>query len=309
MSNVAGQPAWLDRFVVRRDPAAPLSRRDAAWVLRRCARAGHVIAWVDDDEVTPHVERPEVDLDGDGDGDTAALLRCLRCGTWVRTDDVAVGRRVGAPDAPVAVADLPQPARGAHGRRFALLRLLAVERFVKGAAMVVAALAAYHVASTRVSLLAWVERVVVAAKPLGEELGVHLTTSAPVRWVEQTLGGDGGPLRLAGVFLVVYGTLQVIEGIGLWGGWRWAEYLAATATSLFIPFEVYEIVEKPSVLKVAGLLLNVVAVVYLVYKGRLFGVRGGHTAYVAELRDATEMADVLRRLGRSPTELTSAEVV
>ncbi len=95
------------------------------------------------------------------------------------------------------------------------------------------------------SLLAWVERVVVAARPLGEELGVHLTTSAPVRWVEETLRGDGGPLRLAGVFLVVYGSLQVAEGIGLCGGWRWAEYLAATATSVFVPFEVYEILERP----------------------------------------------------------------
>ncbi len=309
MSTGRGAPGFVGSLLTRRAPAAPLTRRDAGWVLRRCARTGHVIAWVDDPEVVLHVERPGVDLDGDGDGDTATLLRCLRCGTWVRTDDVAVGRRVGAPGSPVAVADLPHPARGAHGRKFALLRLLAVERLAKGSAMVVAALAAYHVASTRVSLLAWVDRVVVAARPLGEELGVHLTTSAPVRWVEQTLGGDGGPLRLAGVFLVVYGTLQIVEGVGLWGGWRWAEYLAATATSLFVPFEVYEIVEKPSVLKVVGLVLNVLAVVYLVYKGRLFGVRGGHSAYVEELRDATEMADVLRRLGRSPAELTSGEVV
>jgi uncharacterized membrane protein (DUF2068 family) len=292
---------------MRGGPAGSLSRRDAAWVLRRCARVGHVIAWLADAEVARRVER--VGADADGTGDSFTLLRCLRCGAWVRTDDVALGLVVGAPGARVAVADLPQPARGAHGRKLALLRLLSVERFVKGTAMVVAAFAAYHVASTRVSLLSWVERLVVAARPLGEELGVHLTTSAPVHWVERTLGGDGGPLRLAGLFLIAYGSLQVVEGIGLWGGWRWAEYLAAVATSVFVPFEVYEILDSPSGLKAGALLLNVVAVGYLVYKGRLFGIRGGHEAYAAEVRDATEMADVLRGLGRSPTELTGAAMV
>lgn len=284
-----------------------LSRRDAAWVLRRCARVGHVIAWIADQEVA---SRTEGASPGPETGhEPSTLLRCLRCGTWVRPDDVAIGLVVGTPGARVAVGELPQPARGAHGRKLALLRLVAVERLVKGAAMVVAALAAYHVASTRGSLLAWLERLVVAARPLGEELGVHLTTAAPVQWLERTLGGDGEPLRLAGLFLVAYGLLQLAEGVGLWGGWRWAEYLAAVATSLFVPLEVYEIVESPSPVKFVGLLLNLVVVGYLVHKGRLFGVRGGYEAYAAEVRDATEMADVLRGLGRSPEELRSDALV
>ena len=80
-------------------------------------------------------------------------------------------------------------------------------------------------------------------------------------------------------------------------------------TSAFIPFEIYEIVLKPTPLKVVFLVLNVAIVIYLVYKGRLFGVRGGHTAYLHEVRDSTLPADLLRSLGRSPTELTGHRII
>lgn len=294
---------------VEGDARPVMSRRDCLWVLRRCGRQGHVVAWVDDPQVVQCLERPGVDVDGDGSDDTAALVRCLRCGTWVRPNDRAVSVTIGDPVHRAAIADLPQPVRGSHGRKFALLRLLAVERLLKGTALIVAAIVAYHVATRRASLLSWIEQLVVAAGPLGEQLGLHLTTAPPVRWLEAMLGGDGEPIRLAGVLLLGYGLLQLVEGVGLWGGWLWAEYLAAVATALFLPLEIYEIVEHPTVLKVAALVVNLLAVGYLVYKGRLFGTRGGHPAYLAEVRDNTEMADVLRRLGRSTTELRSHVIV
>lgn len=46
--------------------------------------------------------------------------------------------------------------------------------------------------------------------------------------------------------------------------------------------------------------MNLPAVGRLVYKGRLFGTRDGHPAYLAELRDTTELADVLRPLAGPP---------
>jgi hypothetical protein len=89
----------------------------------------------------------------------------------------------------------------------------------------------------------------------------------------------------------------------------WAEYLAAVATSAFIPLEIYELVEKPTPLKAAALVANIVIVIYLVYKGRLFGIRGGHEAFLAEVRDSTLPADLLRTLSRSPDELTNPRIV
>jgi uncharacterized membrane protein (DUF2068 family) len=109
--------------------------------------------------------------------------------------------------------------------------------------------------------------------------------------------------------LLAYGVVQVVEGVGLWGGWRWAEYLATVATSAFIPFEIHEIVLDPTPLKIVFLVVNVLIVIYLVYKGRLFGIRGGHGAYLKEVRDSTLPADLLRSLGRSPTELTSHRII
>lgn len=204
---------------------------------------------------------------------------------------------------------MPLPAREAHGRKFALLRLIAVERFVRGVAMLVAAFGIFHVASDRGSLLAWVERLVVAARPLGAELGVHLTDSPVVQWVERTLGGDGQPIQLAGLALLGYGSLQVVEGVGLWGGWRWAEYLTVVATGLFVPLEVYELLDGASALKATALTVNLAAVAYLVYKGRLFGVRGGHEAYLDEVRRTTLAGEVIGAQGRSPSLLGSERIV
>lgn len=280
-----------------------MTRRDARWVLRRCARRGHVLAFVNDPGLGS-VTGPLAGPAGAG-----PVLRCLRCGNWVASDDVAVGEVVGTPALPVAVAELPLPARGAHGRRFGLLRLLAVERALRGLLMLIGGVAAFHVADERGSLLSWIERMAVAARPLGEELGVHLTDSWLFREIEKYLGGSGDPVRLVGLGLVLYGVLQIIEGIGLWGGWRWAEYLAVVATSAFIPLEIYELAHKPTPLKAAALVMNVFVVIYLVWKGRLFGVRGGHEQFLAEVRNSTLLADELRSLQRSPEELTSQRIV
>ena len=282
---------------------AYLTRREARWVLRRCARHGHVVAYLADPGLAPLTGPVALDSAG------GSLLRCLRCGTWVEPGTVGVAETVGSLESPAGVSALPLPVRGGHGRRFGLLKLVAVERLVKGVALISASLVAYHVASDRASILAYVERLLLAFRPLGTELGVHLAGSPLVMRIEGWLGGTGDPVRLAGLGLLAYGIVQIVEGVGLWGGWRWAEYLATVATSAFIPFEIYEIVLNPTPLKVVFLVVNVLIVIYLVYKGRLFGVRGGHEAYLEEVRDSTLAADLLRSLGRSPTVLSSHRII
>ena len=53
-------------------------------------------------------------------------------------------------------------------------------------------------------------------------------------------------------------------------------------TGIFIPLEVYEIVETVTWLRLAALALNVFAVVYILWTKRLFGIRGGREAFEAE---------------------------
>ena len=66
----------------------------------------------------------------------------------------------------------------------------------------------------------------------------------------------------AGTFC--YAALRLLEGFGLVLRRRWAEYLTAAATALFIPLEVYEIVRRFTPLKVGVLAVNVAIVWYLI---------------------------------------------
>src|SRR5437870_4447872 len=61
-----------------------------------------------------------------------------------------------------------------------------------------------------------------------------------------------------------YAGLELTEGLGLWFERAWAAYLTVISTSLFIPFELYEIFEKVTVLRVGALLVNVAIVLYLI---------------------------------------------
>jgi uncharacterized membrane protein (DUF2068 family) len=72
-------------------------------------------------------------------------------------------------------------------------------------------------------------------------------------------------LRIAALFALGYGLLELVEGTGLWLDQLWAEYLTVIATSLLIPFELYELVHHPSALKAGGLLINIAIVAYLAH--------------------------------------------
>ena len=70
-------------------------------------------------------------------------------------------------------------------------------------------------------------------------------------------------LRLAGALAIGYGVVELVEGVGLWLDQLWAEYLTVTVTALLIPFEVYELIHRPSAWKAVGIAVNIVIVVYL----------------------------------------------
>ena len=79
------------------------------------------------------------------------------------------------------------------------------------------------------------------------------------------------PRRAAalGLAAFAYGALFAVEGIGLWLGKRWAEYLTVIATGSLIPFEIYEMIRKFSPPRLIALILNVAVVIYLIYRIRV----------------------------------------
>jgi uncharacterized membrane protein (DUF2068 family) len=199
--------------------------------------------------------------------------------------------------------------RGSHGRKLALLRVVAVERALRALLLLALSSAIFAVGAHRDTVVAKVNEIVVSAYPLAQQIGWDIQHSHMVELLLQGLGASPWAYTALGVGVAAYAILQFVEAFGLWGGWRWAEYLAVIATSVFIPLEVYEIIHTASPLKIALFVVNLLIIGYLIWKGRLFGFRGGHEAYLREIRASTLIGAQLQAAGRSPDEQTSTVLV
>jgi uncharacterized membrane protein (DUF2068 family) len=232
------------------------------WNLRTCSRKGHLTYAPTEPEFRQRLEATTPLGDA---------WRCLRCGTYVLGDPHGSGP---AEDAPVLL-------RGKQLRSAFILRILAIERWVRGAILVLLAVAVFKLKSTQVSIKELVDRDLEALKPFFKQIHFNVSDSATIRSIEKVLHAKPSTLNLIAAGLFFYGALQIVEGIGLWSLKRWGEYVAVVGTTLFIPLEIYELTDKISWLKITALVVNLAAVAYLVLSKRLFGVRGGHRAYVA----------------------------
>ncbi|MDQ1718810.1 MAG: hypothetical protein QOE71_302 [Pseudonocardiales bacterium] len=238
------------------------------WNLRSCSRAGHVT-------YAPAEEQYRARLEATTPlGDA---WRCLRCGSYVLGDPAGAGP---ADDAPVLL-------RGKALRSAFVLRFLAIERFARGLLILLLGAAILQFKSSQVSVRQLFEKDLSAAKPLFDQLGWNATDSGLIHSIEKALNAKGSTLNLVAAFLLFYGVLQLIEGVGLWLLKRWGEYFAVVATSLFLPLEIYELSEKVTLLRLGAFLLNVAAVLYLLLSKRLFGLRGGYRAYEAQMHEAS----------------------
>jgi uncharacterized membrane protein (DUF2068 family) len=145
---------------------------------------------------------------------------------------------------------------GDQPRSRRILRLIALERILRGVLLLAAAVyLLFHLNSD--------------FGRLGEHVmrAVELDPRRPFlhRVVAYLHHLHASELRVAAVFALGYGLLELVEGTGLWLDQLWAEYLTVVATSLLIPLELYELVRHPTALKAGGLVVNVLIVAYLVY--------------------------------------------
>jgi uncharacterized membrane protein (DUF2068 family) len=232
--------------------------------LRACGRAGHITYAPDEAELAARlrVETPR-----------GPAWRCLRCGDWV----------TGEPHGSGPADEAPVPARGKALRQLTILRVLAVERVVRGVILIAAAYGIHRFSSAQRSLQDSFGRLLPAARPLAKRLGLDLDHSSIVREATKALNARHGTLTLLAIGLLLYGLLELVEGVGLWRARRWAEYLTVVATAAFLPLEVHELLKTVTITKVGAFAINILAVVYLVLAKRLFGARGGRAAYEREL--------------------------
>ena len=81
---------------------------------------------------------------------------------------------------------------------------------------------------------------------------------------------NGHLLLIISVSVFLYGLLDLVEAYGLHKRRRWAEYLTVFATGLFIPFEIYEVLEKLTLIRGGALILNILVVIFLIRHKELF---------------------------------------
>jgi uncharacterized membrane protein (DUF2068 family) len=207
--------------------------------------------------------------------------RCLRCGDFV----------LGEPRGSGPAQDAPEVLRGRALRDAVILRLLAVERFSKGLLVLLGAYGIFRFRASQDAVERAFHEDLPLLKPLADKIGWDLENSPVVHAIRTVIEAKTNTLLWLAIGLIVYGALQLVEGVGLWLLKRWGEYFAVVATSLFIPIEVYEIAERVTWLRVGALIVNIAAVVYILLTKRLFGLRGGHQAYEAE-RHETSLLEV-----------------
>jgi uncharacterized membrane protein (DUF2068 family) len=69
---------------------------------------------------------------------------------------------------------------------------------------------------------------------------------------------------------LLYGILDLIQAYGLHRRKRWAEYLTVIAIGLFIPLELYEVLQKQTLVRFGALGLNIAIVIFLIRHKELF---------------------------------------
>jgi uncharacterized membrane protein (DUF2068 family) len=245
------------------------------WELRTCARRGHVTYAPDDDALAARLS---------GATGLGEVWRCLRCGDFVQ----------GPPHGRGPAEDAPLVIRGKALRQAIVVRALAVERWIRALLIAFAAWAVWKFHGAQGSIQAALDRDL----PLLRASGIKVDQMTAIHELERALAARPSTLVLLALALVAYAVLELVEGVGLWLLTRWGEYFAVIATSVFLPLEVHDLTKGITLTRAVAFAINVAAVIYLLVSKRLFGLRGGRTAYDDERR-GEQLLDVERAAART----------
>jgi uncharacterized membrane protein (DUF2068 family) len=234
------------------------------WSTLACGRSGHV---------TFAPDEPELAAQMGARLPAGEAWQCLRCGAYAPGPPVLSGPAATAPVVP----------RATEIRSRLILRVFAVERFLRGILAGAAAVFLWQFRHSRVSIEQRFDRELPVVRGLFRQLGFNISNSKLVGLLHHALTLSTKTLSLVALGLAVYAVVELVEAVGLWLARRWGEYFAALATSLGLPLEIYDLAKKITVTALVLFAINLALVLYLVITKRLFGVRGGKRAYDARL--------------------------
>jgi uncharacterized membrane protein (DUF2068 family) len=252
------------------------------WSLLACGQSGHVTY-----APTEPAVRRRLTAHAESGGEA---WRCLRCGTFVE----------GGPQGSGPAAQAPVVRRDKEVRSAFILRVFAVERFLRALAVAALAFAVWRFEYARVSIEQAYQRELPLLRSLTSQLGFNIDHSKLVGLFNRALRLSPGTIKLLAIGLAAYAVIEIVEGIGLWQGRRWGEYFAMVATSLGLPYEIYDLVTKFGVTALVLFIINLALVLYLVITKRLFGLRGGKRAYDARLRSESIMEAAIEAAAAGP---------
>jgi len=251
------------------------------WSLLGCGASGHVTFAPDEPGLRGRL--------GVSTGEGAAW-RCLRCGTFV----------IGEPTASGPVSAAPRVRRGKELRSAFILRVFAVERFLRAIIFGALAIAIWRFAASRMSIEQAYDHALPELRAFLRQLGFNVDHSKLLGLIQHAFTLNSRTLAWLALAAAGYAVIEIIEAVGLWLLKRWGEYFAMIASSVGIPYEIYDLTAKVTWLRLVAFVVNVALVVYLVVTKRLFGARGGKKAYEARLRSASILQKEIDALAATP---------
>jgi uncharacterized membrane protein (DUF2068 family) len=196
--------------------------------------------------------------------------RCIRCDSWLPQRAPEAPRRETLPRR----EEIDLPLRGKALRDRIVLRIIAIDRAFHFVVLALIAVLIVALESHRAQLQRLVDKLDAAFYGSA----THAPAHGILHDLERLVTLRDRTIWLVAAGAAVYALLEGAEAIGLWYQRRWAEYLTAVATALFLPLELYELSEKLTPTRIGALVVNLAILAYLVFAKRLFGLRGGAAA-------------------------------
>lgn len=98
----------------------------------------------------------------------------------------------------------------------------------------------------------------------------------PRVFIEAAANTSDARLRTLAAMAFAYSTVRFVEAYGLWKMRAWAEWFAIISGCIYLPVELYELIERATLIRAGVLVVNAVIVAYLLY------VRFSRTGRAAE---------------------------
>jgi uncharacterized membrane protein (DUF2068 family) len=168
----------------------------------------------------------------------------------------AIGRALTKGDMAGDAGDPNDPSRPPRVRGPVSLRAIAVLKLGQSLVLAMLALGTLHLLRPEVSadVQEWIGNLPVDSQ--------HDLIWRGLTWLLDVPRGHAEAVAFG---TLLYAMLFGVEGIGLWRGKRWAEWLTVFATTSFVPLEVWEMAHRPGTFKAFLIALNL-AVVWLLIR-------------------------------------------